>query len=183
MHNFAVDVIFDDAARNLVFSQLSLDELEKDVLQPELVNLASKMKASARDELGYPIKYHGDLERGLSSERHGHNEVHITQSARHNVMVRYGTQGPYSGFPMPVKTWGMQKMGWPASKAGAVAAMIQKRGTSKFFEGYHPAGSRGFDYPEYIVDKKETEAIIESAKQAGIQAVRYALGKATGSIS
>lgn len=176
-----VDIILDAAARSLLYQNVGQDELEKRVMQPQLVYLAHKLRISAQASLE-PIKYRGDMIQGLASRPEGHNEAVVTQSAAHDVMVRFGTTGPYQGFPVPVKEWAVEKLGLPPERAGAVAAGVMQEGTSKFFERYYgyPPGSRGFDYPAYIVERKELNRIQYTAGRIGELAVRYALGKATG---
>lgn len=182
MTNITVDVIFDDATRHLMREFASEEELERHVMQPNLMQLAFKMKVSGRQELGPPIKYHGDMQRGLLSKKQGVSEVVIMQMAPHGEMVRFGTEGPYEGFPVPVKTWAEQKLGLSPEDAGAVARKVQMEGTSRFFEDYYPEGARGFNYPEYLVKEKERDSIDRAAEKMGEHAVAYALGKAMGSI-
>jgi hypothetical protein len=173
-----IDIIFDQAALNLIYQNVGQIELERRVMQPELARLAWKLELSARGELDAPIKYHGDMQRGLSGRKQGNSQVVITQSAGHDIPVRFGTSGPYQGFPVPVKTWAMEKLGLSAERAGAIAKMVEREGTSRFFEGYYPVGGRGFDYPEYIVKEKELQRIQQAGGQMGVLAIRYALGKA-----
>lgn len=177
----SIDIILDAAARSLLYQNVGQDELEQRVMQPQLLYLAHKLRISARTELG-PIKYRGDMIRGLGSRKEGRNQAVVTQAATHDPMVRFGTTGPYQGFPMPVKEWAVEKLGLSLEQAGAVAASVMQEGTSKFFESFYgyPPGSRGFDYPAYLVEKKEQQRIQYSAGRIGELAIRYALGKATG---
>jgi hypothetical protein len=180
MATLTVQIIFDRAALSLL-NWAGQAELERQVIQPELVHLANKLMDSAREELGPPIRYHGDMERGLGARREGTSEAVVTQTALHDQFVRDGTAGPYKGFPVPVKTWAMTKLGLPPEQAGAIATRVQQYGTSDFFERhYYPIGHRGFKYAEYIVVQKELDEIQQAAMRIGALALQYALGKVRG---
>lgn len=150
------------------------------IAKEEVHRLAQKLAESVREELGgegidpFGFTYKESLIRSVAVADVGTNESDVIQSGDGKWILR-GTKPVPNAKTAPEKLvdWVQFKTGLDRPDAYGAAIAIRRKGTLGRSRAHWPPGSPGFDYPAYIVEIKERDAIMQAAVNAGNLIVQY----------
>jgi len=161
------------AAQRLAHTRWSTQVLGQNVISPAMRDIADRLIQTLTDKFNGPIRYQGEMAGGFAQQDLNAHAVGITQSAAHELQIREGTQGPYSGFPGPVVKWAIAKLGVPPAQAYAIAKSVQLEGTADTFVSEYPTGQRRFEYAEWVVEVEHKADLAQWANGIGGGIVEY----------